>query len=75
MSERKKSAIVVVVCLTLLLIMGYIERCWPNTVVVIPSDGEKERDSSTVIVNDKEGGSTMIHCLSTETGLLVCQEL
>lgn len=29
MTERKKSAIVVVICLVLLLIMGYIERAVP----------------------------------------------
>lgn len=74
-SERKRSAVVVVVCLILLLIMGYIERGMADTIVVVPTDGDQQRDSSTVIVDQKDGGQKMIHCLSTETGLIYCMEL
>ena len=72
--ERKKSTLAVIIIILLFALMGYVEA-WPDTIVVVPSSGEQERDSSTVIVDQKDGGQKMIHCLSTETGLVYCIEL
>ena len=70
-----KAGIFAIVCILVLLLLGGWIEVKADVVIAVPADGEKQRDSSTVIVQDNEGGQTMIHCLSTETGLIYCIEL
>ena len=64
--------IAVVVIAVMFIIMGCIEA-WPNDTVIInvPEPGE----SSTIMTNNDDGGSTIIHCFTGESGLTICQEL
>lgn len=69
--ERIKSTIAVVAISIILLIAGYIEVEAATIVFDTPDAGE----SSTIMTNRSDGGSTIIHCFTGESGLTICQEL
>ena len=72
MKPTLRGTIAVIIILIALLYAGYIEVHGAETdiVIAVPTDGDKQQDSKTIILQDNKGGQKMVHCLSTETGLI-----
>lgn len=70
-----RGTIAVIIIFIGLLIAGYIE-VKADTIVVLPSSSDDgHTDSKTIITPTDNGGQKMIHCLSSDTGLIYCIEL